>query len=310
MKTYFSTTSVSIPILARMLSADPFVANSAHAQDYNRYSYVRNNPLKYTDPSGYIIDDRPYGMGKRLYMNGRTWFSGVLFNFFNSELFEYTGHDVSWVDNFSFIGPLSLESYSSTGSIGTPGSTGTLGGGLGFALSSFSMPETNLNNPIPRWLIRFPTMVDFRRNVFSDTHRLPWHWGIRMATTTINIGWNYNVTNQTNQINPNFNFNNPNWFRLNVNWQSFPGIAVTGTIDGTPANAFNNIRPDGIAVDNIGLPVVGFNALYNNGANISLNFPPGTMYDIKITTRERKQINIPYLFFLDLGWSFFGVFKN
>jgi len=55
MKTNFSTTSVSIPILARMLSADPFVANSAHAQDYNRYSYVRNNPLKYTDPSGYLV---------------------------------------------------------------------------------------------------------------------------------------------------------------------------------------------------------------------------------------------------------------
>jgi hypothetical protein len=23
-------------------------------QDFNRYSYVRNNPLRYTDPSGYL----------------------------------------------------------------------------------------------------------------------------------------------------------------------------------------------------------------------------------------------------------------
>jgi hypothetical protein len=48
------STSFYDPILARMLNADPFVANPTSAQDYNRYSYVRNNPLKYTDPSGYL----------------------------------------------------------------------------------------------------------------------------------------------------------------------------------------------------------------------------------------------------------------
>jgi RHS repeat-associated protein len=43
------------PLLARMLSPDPFVTNPALSQDYNRYSYVRNNPLKFTDPSGYFV---------------------------------------------------------------------------------------------------------------------------------------------------------------------------------------------------------------------------------------------------------------
>ena len=41
------------PISARFTTPDPFVQNPGFSQDYNRYSYVNNNPLKYTDPSGY-----------------------------------------------------------------------------------------------------------------------------------------------------------------------------------------------------------------------------------------------------------------
>ncbi|MBN2785358.1 MAG: VCBS repeat-containing protein [Pontiellaceae bacterium] len=41
------------PHLGRFLSADPIVQAPGDLQSYNRYSYVRNNPLTYTDPSGY-----------------------------------------------------------------------------------------------------------------------------------------------------------------------------------------------------------------------------------------------------------------
>ncbi|MBI2779325.1 MAG: VCBS repeat-containing protein, partial [Gammaproteobacteria bacterium] len=41
------------PDLARFTQADPYIQNPANLQDLNRYSYVTNNPLKYTDPSGY-----------------------------------------------------------------------------------------------------------------------------------------------------------------------------------------------------------------------------------------------------------------
>ncbi|MEY8252308.1 MAG: RHS repeat-associated core domain-containing protein, partial [Colwellia sp.] len=41
------------PILARFISADPVVQAPDDMQSYNRYSYVRNNPLAYTDPTGY-----------------------------------------------------------------------------------------------------------------------------------------------------------------------------------------------------------------------------------------------------------------
>ncbi len=41
------------PILARFISADPLVQAPLDMQSYNRYSYVLNNPLAYTDPTGY-----------------------------------------------------------------------------------------------------------------------------------------------------------------------------------------------------------------------------------------------------------------
>jgi RHS repeat-associated protein len=43
------------PVLGRMLSPDPYVADGTYSQDFNRYSYARNNPLSYTDPSGEFI---------------------------------------------------------------------------------------------------------------------------------------------------------------------------------------------------------------------------------------------------------------
>jgi RHS repeat-associated protein len=41
------------PELGRFMSADPFVQAPYNSQSYNRYSYVFNNPLSFTDPSGF-----------------------------------------------------------------------------------------------------------------------------------------------------------------------------------------------------------------------------------------------------------------
>jgi RHS repeat-associated protein len=39
--------------LGRVLSADPTIPDMSNGQAFNRYSYVTNNPLSFTDPSGY-----------------------------------------------------------------------------------------------------------------------------------------------------------------------------------------------------------------------------------------------------------------
>ena len=41
------------PVIGRFLSADPMIQAPSDLQSYNRYAYVRNNPLTLTDPSGF-----------------------------------------------------------------------------------------------------------------------------------------------------------------------------------------------------------------------------------------------------------------
>ena len=41
------------PTIGRFLSADPIVKGLENTESYNRYSYVLNSPLSFTDPSGY-----------------------------------------------------------------------------------------------------------------------------------------------------------------------------------------------------------------------------------------------------------------
>jgi RHS repeat-associated protein len=43
------------PVVGRMLSVDNFVQDGTSTQSFNRFSYVVNNPLKFTDPSGELF---------------------------------------------------------------------------------------------------------------------------------------------------------------------------------------------------------------------------------------------------------------
>jgi RHS repeat-associated protein len=45
------------PVLGRFIQADTIVPEPGNPQSLNRYAYVYNNPLRYTDPSGHYSED-------------------------------------------------------------------------------------------------------------------------------------------------------------------------------------------------------------------------------------------------------------
>ncbi|WP_426744950.1 RHS repeat-associated core domain-containing protein [Myxococcus faecalis] len=63
------------PRMMKFLSVDPVIAEPGSAQAYNAYSYVLNNPLRYTDPSGFT----PYG-GSLVSSWGPGWTGAPLSN--------------------------------------------------------------------------------------------------------------------------------------------------------------------------------------------------------------------------------------
>lgn len=57
--------------LGRFISADPHVQAPKDTQSFNRYTYVKNNPLSYTDPSGYFFKKLFKSIGKFFKKYGR-----------------------------------------------------------------------------------------------------------------------------------------------------------------------------------------------------------------------------------------------
>ena len=56
------------PLMSTFLSVDNYVQSPENSQNFNRYAYCLNNPLKYTDPDGEWFLTGGLGFGK--YSNG------------------------------------------------------------------------------------------------------------------------------------------------------------------------------------------------------------------------------------------------
>jgi len=54
---YFYNARWYDPAIGRFVSADTIVPEPGNPQSLNRYAYALNNPVKYTDPSGYLSED-------------------------------------------------------------------------------------------------------------------------------------------------------------------------------------------------------------------------------------------------------------
>jgi hypothetical protein len=103
------------PELGRMLSPDPYVQVPEYSQNFNRYSYVLNNPLNKTDPTGYSwVSKAFHKIGSWVKENWRTIVSIV----FAAILFVV-------------IGPGSFLGMFSGSLIGGWAGAATIGGALG-----------------------------------------------------------------------------------------------------------------------------------------------------------------------------------
>ena len=58
------------PLIGRFISPDSIVPDLYDPQSLNRYSYCRNNPLRYTDPTGHYNNDMEHG-GRAVGAQGR-----------------------------------------------------------------------------------------------------------------------------------------------------------------------------------------------------------------------------------------------
>ena len=78
------------PVLGRMLGPDDYISNPTNSQNYNRYSYALNNPLKYTDPDGnnpvlVFLAFELFDFGMRASQSG-----------FNFKMFDWKGYFLSF----------------------------------------------------------------------------------------------------------------------------------------------------------------------------------------------------------------------
>ena len=87
------------PDLGRFISADPYVQYPMSTQNYNRYTYVDNNPLSYTDPSGFHIFGDYYGDAYDNFTD-----SGAYNYDFNSSMGFFAGDSYSSLDYSATFG--------------------------------------------------------------------------------------------------------------------------------------------------------------------------------------------------------------
>lgn len=105
------------PLYGRFLSPDPYIQDPFSSQNYNRYSYALNNPLKYTDESGeFFLTWKITSKGIRIGVNFGFWGFGISYSWKEKRAGAYVeagfnaGGTINGVGlNASFVTTLSVE---------------------------------------------------------------------------------------------------------------------------------------------------------------------------------------------------------
>lgn len=127
------------PLMGRFMSADPNVTDPSKLQSYNRYSYVMNNPLFYTDPTGFdwwsdFRDNvvKPVAVAVAAYYTGGAvagWYEGA------AVATTLGGGTAVTIGGFGISGTAAIIGGAAGGFVAGSLTTGTLEGGLQGALT-------------------------------------------------------------------------------------------------------------------------------------------------------------------------------
>ncbi len=124
------------PTLGRFLSADPNVQAPSDTQSFNRYSYVKNNPLSYNDPSGFFFKK----LFKSIVKAVKKGFKAVV-SFFKKALQNEIVQIVGSIAATIVGGPLASVAFSGLVTLANGGDLGQalLSAAIAFAVSQASL---------------------------------------------------------------------------------------------------------------------------------------------------------------------------
>lgn len=151
------------PVIGRFVSADPFIQSPKDLQSYNRYSYVLNNPLSLTDPTGYFSFKKFWKSFKKVAVIAAVVASAYFGGTFAMSLYAQSAMHATLVCStaLSSIAGTTMAAVGGIGSGFASAFTGTLLSG-----GSFGQAFHNAVEGLPQSMLK--SMANFQIGEFVD----------------------------------------------------------------------------------------------------------------------------------------------